>query len=91
MPDALAPRFKFGVLAPATNTVVQPEFDAMRPNGVTNQMARVVIPAALVVGVIGGLLKRPMTDSEFWTAELIKDVNNFDQDAIRQQARNWKV
>jgi len=44
MPDALAPRFKFGVLAPATNTVVQPEFDAMRPSGVTNQMARVFIP-----------------------------------------------
>ena len=44
MPDALAPRLKFGVIAPATNTVVQPEFDAMRPRGVTNQMARVVIP-----------------------------------------------
>ena len=44
MPDALAPRFKFGVLAPATNTVVQPEFDALRPKGVSNQMARVVIP-----------------------------------------------
>jgi maleate isomerase len=44
MPDALAPRFKFGVLAPATNTIVQPEFEAMRPAGVTNQMARVIIP-----------------------------------------------
>jgi NitT/TauT family transport system substrate-binding protein len=41
--------------------------------------------------VIGGLLKRPMADSEFWTADLIKDVNNFDQDAIRLQARNWKA
>jgi maleate isomerase len=44
MPDALAPRLKFGVIAPATNTIVQPEYDAMRPPGVTNQMARVVIP-----------------------------------------------
>lgn len=44
MPDALASRFKFGVIAPATNTVVQPEYDDMRPPGVTNQMARVVIP-----------------------------------------------
>jgi maleate isomerase len=44
MPDSLAPRLKFGVIAPATNTVVQPEYDAMRPAGVTNQMARVVIP-----------------------------------------------
>ncbi len=31
------------MIAPATNTIVQPEFDAMRPRGVTNQMARVVI------------------------------------------------
>lgn len=44
MPDALAPRLKIGVIAPATNTVVQPEYDAMRPRGVTNQMMRVVIP-----------------------------------------------
>ncbi|MGH8176781.1 MAG: maleate cis-trans isomerase family protein [Steroidobacter sp.] len=44
MPDALAPRLKFGVIAPASNTIVQPEYDAMRPSGVTNQMARVLIP-----------------------------------------------
>jgi maleate isomerase len=44
MPDALASRLKFGVIAPATNTIVQPEYDAMRPRGITNQMARVVIP-----------------------------------------------
>lgn len=44
MPDALAPRLKFGVITPATNTVVQPEYDSMRPPGVSNQMGRVVIP-----------------------------------------------
>lgn len=44
MPDALGPRLKLGVIAPASNTIVQPEFDAMRPRGVTNQMMRVVIP-----------------------------------------------
>jgi maleate isomerase len=44
MPDALAPRLKLGVIAPASNTVVQPEYDAMRPPGVSNQMARVMIP-----------------------------------------------
>jgi maleate isomerase len=44
MPDALGPRLKFGIVAPATNTIVQPEYDAMRPAGVSNQMARVVIP-----------------------------------------------
>lgn len=44
MPDALAPRLKLGIIAPTTNTVVQPEYDAMRPRGTTNQMTRVVIP-----------------------------------------------
>jgi len=44
MPDALAPRIKFGVIAPSTNTVVQPEFDMMRPRGVTNHFARIHIP-----------------------------------------------
>jgi maleate isomerase len=44
MPDSLGPRLKIGVIAPATNTVVQPEFDAMRPPGISNQLARVVIP-----------------------------------------------
>jgi maleate isomerase len=41
--DALAPRGKFGVLAPSTNTSVQPEFDAMRPWGVTHHHSRLVI------------------------------------------------
>jgi maleate isomerase len=44
MPDVLGPRLKIGVITPATNTVVQPEFEALRPRGVTNQLARVLIP-----------------------------------------------
>lgn len=44
MPDSLGPRLKLGVIAPASNTIVQPEFDAMRPRGISNQMMRVVIP-----------------------------------------------
>ncbi|HTN64225.1 MAG TPA: Asp/Glu racemase [Devosia sp.] len=35
---------KFGVIAPSTNTSVQPEFDEMRPRGVTNHFARIHIP-----------------------------------------------
>ena len=42
--DALGWRLKLGVIAPSTNTVVQPEFDAMRPRGVTNHFARIHIP-----------------------------------------------
>src|SRR5690349_24584775 len=48
MPDPLAPRGKFGVLAPSTNTSVQPEFDAMRPWGVTHHHSRLVIPDSRV-------------------------------------------
>lgn len=44
MPDSLGPRLKIGVITPATNTIVQPELDAMRPSGVSNQLTRVVIP-----------------------------------------------
>jgi maleate isomerase len=44
MTDSLGYRMKFGVIAPSTNTSVQPEFDAMRPVGVTNHFSRIVIP-----------------------------------------------
>jgi maleate isomerase len=44
MVDSLGWRMKFGVIAPSTNTVVQPEFDAMRPRGVTNHFWRIHIP-----------------------------------------------
>jgi maleate isomerase len=44
MTDSLAPRGKFGVLAPSTNTAVQPEFDAMKPWGITHHHSRLVIP-----------------------------------------------
>ena len=44
MTDALGWRQKFAVLIPSTNTSVQPEFDAMRPVGVTNHVSRIRIP-----------------------------------------------
>jgi maleate isomerase len=48
--DSLGWRAKFGVLAPSTNTSVQPEFDAMRPHGVTNHHSRIIIPDTKVSG-----------------------------------------
>lgn len=44
MSDSLGWRQKFAVLIPSTNTSVQPEFDAMRPPGVTNHISRIRIP-----------------------------------------------
>jgi maleate isomerase len=43
--DHLGWRMKFGVLGPSTNTIVQPDLDAMRPVGVTNHYSRIEIPA----------------------------------------------
>lgn len=42
--DHLGYRMKFGVLGPSTNTIVQPDFDDLRPVGVTNHYSRIVIP-----------------------------------------------
>jgi maleate isomerase len=44
MPDVLGWRLKFGVLAPSTNTVVAPDFEALRPAGVTNHLSRIFTP-----------------------------------------------
>jgi maleate isomerase len=44
MTDALGWRKKFGVIAPSTNTIVQPDYDDMRPRGVTNHFSRIWIP-----------------------------------------------
>lgn len=44
MPDILGWRKKFGVLGPSTNTVVQPDFDMMRPGGVTTHYSRIFTP-----------------------------------------------
>jgi maleate isomerase len=46
MVDSLGWRMKLGVLVPSTNTSVQPEYDAMRPPGVTNHVRGFRIPNA---------------------------------------------
>ena len=47
--DALATRLKMGVIGPSTNTVVQPDFDDMRPRGVTNHYSRIVVQDATAI------------------------------------------
>ena len=44
--DVLGYRRLFGCLGPSTNTVVQPDFDDMRPAGVTNHYSRIWTPNA---------------------------------------------
>lgn len=47
--DALGARLKLGVIGPSTNTIVQPDFDAMRPQGVTNHYSRIIVENATAV------------------------------------------
>ena len=42
--DHLGYRKKMGTLGPSTNTIVQPDFDDLRPVGVTNHYSRIAIP-----------------------------------------------
>ena len=49
MRDVLGWRCKFGVLGPSTNTIVQPDFEMMRPTGVTNHYSRIFTPNAQAV------------------------------------------
>jgi len=48
MVDRLGYRKKIAVVVPSVNTSVQPECDAMRPPGVTNHMARIPTPNAVL-------------------------------------------
>jgi maleate isomerase len=49
MRDVLGSRRKFGVLGPSTNTIVEPDFEMMRPIGVTNHYSRIFTPNAQAV------------------------------------------
>jgi len=49
MRDVLGWRCKFGVLGPSTNTIVQPDFELMRPAGVTNHYSRIFTPNAQAI------------------------------------------
>ena len=40
--------------------------------------------------VTSGALSEPMALDRFWTADLVKDINNFDAEAVRKQAREYK-
>lgn len=69
MTDSLGYRLKFGVVAPSTNTSVQPEYDDLRPHGVTNHFSRIVIPDSRVT-----------TDAEFM--EMMHNIRGATEQAI---------
>jgi len=64
--DVLGYRLKLGVVGPATNTIVQPDYDAMRPAGVTNHYSRIAVEDASV------------TDDSFIAATQMIGANTLD-------------
>ena len=44
MVDTLGYRKKIAIVVPSVNSVVQPECDSMRPEGVTNHLGRIATP-----------------------------------------------
>jgi maleate isomerase len=69
MTDSLGYRMKFAVVAPSTNTSVQPEYDDMRPRGVTNHFERISIPDTKV-----------SSDEGFM--EMLNNIRNATMDSI---------
>ncbi len=69
MTDSLGWRMKFAVVAPSTNTSVQPEYDDMRPRGVTNHFSRIIIPDTKVTD-----------DATFM--EMIQNIRSGTMDAV---------
>ncbi len=50
MRDALGFRQRLAIIAPSTNTIVEPEMGAMRPRGVTNHFAGILVKQNSVTG-----------------------------------------
>ncbi len=69
MTDSLGYRMKFGVIAPSTNTSVEPEYAAMQPRGVTNHFSRIIIPDTVVT-----------TDADFEV--MLNNIRNATVDAL---------
>ena len=71
MVDTLGWRGIFGVITPSTNTVVQPEYDAVCPPGVTTHIGRMHIP------------DDPLSSDEDFD-ELIRRIDVALEDAVRR-------
>lgn len=69
MSDHLGYRKKFGALGPSTNTIVQPDFDDLRPVGVTNHYSRIIIP------------NHPVNDDAAFL-QLVANINQTTLDAV---------
>lgn len=66
MPDVLAWRKKFGVLAPSTNTIVEPDLHMMEVPGVTSHME----PDYLVMAMSAPTFRGGLEGNLRWKAQM---------------------
>lgn len=69
MRDSLAPRLRMAIIAPSTNTIVENEMGAMRPHGVANHFA-------------GMLVRNSRVDGDDAFRQLMKDIRASMDDAV---------
>lgn len=69
MRDSLAPRLRLAIIAPSTNTIVENEMGAMRPHGVANHFA-------------GMLVRNSRVDGDDAFRQLMKDIRAAMDDAV---------
>jgi maleate isomerase len=80
MTDLYGYRLKIGVVSPSVNTVVQPEYDAMRPEGVTNHHSRIRVSNLQTVSDAG--IHQSIADIDAGVADAVELVLTSEPDVI---------
>jgi maleate isomerase len=80
MTDLYGYRLKIGVVSPSVNTVVQPEYDAMRPAGVTNHHSRIRVTNLSTVADEG--IHQSIADIDAGVTEAVELVLTCEPDVI---------
>jgi maleate isomerase len=80
MTDLYGYRLKIGVVSPSVNTVVQPEYDDMRPDGVTNHHSRIRVANLDTVADEG--IHQSIADIDAGVIEAVDLVLTSDPDVV---------
>lgn len=84
MTDLYGYRLKIGVVSPSVNTVVQPEYDAMRPAGVTNHHSRIRVTNLSTVADEG--IHQSIADIDAGVTEAVELVLTCEPDVIDRKS-----
>ncbi|WJR80939.1 ABC transporter substrate-binding protein [Bradyrhizobium sp. NP1] len=59
-------------------------------DGLIGNASRDQIAGYMQLIIDGGVLKQPLDIDKLWTPSLLKEINDFDKEAVRRMAREWK-